>query len=135
KLPVKTNKIKIKNRYFNFFVVNNNNQSTYIEQRVANDIWKNLYQFPLFESNNEIDVDLIIKSLDFQDFLKNKSYTISRYNEKQILHKLTHQHLYTTFWIIDVNTDLKNTVNWQNLSNFALPTLIQNFVDDFKKRD
>ncbi|NOQ91448.1 MAG: A/G-specific adenine glycosylase [Flavobacteriaceae bacterium] len=135
KLPVKTNKIKIKKRYFNFIVINNNNQSTCIQQRVANDIWKNLYQFPLFESNNEIDVDYIIKSSVFQDLLKKESYKISKYNQKQILHKLTHQHLYTTFWVIDVNTDLEKAVNWQNLSNFALPTLIQNFVDDFKKGD
>lgn len=131
-LPIKTNKIKIKKRHFNFIVINNN-QHTYIHQRKDNDIWKNLYQFPLIESKHEIDTNKVIKSSIFQDFFKNNSYTISKYNQKQIVHKLTHQHLFTTFWIINTNTCSKNTVNWQNLSNFALPTLIQNFVDDFKK--
>jgi len=134
-LPLKTNKIKIKKRHFNFIVIINNNHSTYIEQRINNDIWKNLYQFPLYESQNEIEVHDIINSPIFESLIKTKSYKITKYNQKQITHKLTHQYLYATFWVVNINTEFKNTINWQNLSNFALPTLIQNFVDDYKKGD
>ncbi|MDH3321924.1 MAG: A/G-specific adenine glycosylase [Flavobacteriaceae bacterium] len=134
-LPVKINKVKIKKRHFNFIVINNNDEQTYIQQRNGNDIWKNLFQFPLYESTHEIEPEKIIESPIFQELLKNESYSISKFNQKQIIHKLTHQHLYTTFWVVDLNAQIKNTVLWKNLNTFALPTLIQNFVDNFKNGD
>lgn len=49
-LPIKTNKIVKRERFFNFtFYIYNN--STIIEKRTGNDIWRNLYQFPLNESS------------------------------------------------------------------------------------
>lgn len=134
-LPVKINKVKIKKRHFNFIVINNNDEQTYIQQRNGNDIWKNLFQFPLYESTHEIEPEKIIEAPIFQELLKNESYSISKFNQKQIIHKLTHQHLYTTFWVVDLNAQIKNTVLWKNLNTFALPTLIQNFVDNFKNGD
>ena len=47
-LPVKSNKITKRERYFHFiFYIYNN--STIIEKRTSNDIWRNLYQFPMQE--------------------------------------------------------------------------------------
>lgn len=132
-LPVKTNKIKIKKRIFNFIVINNKNQQTYIEQRNGKDIWRNLYQFPLYESNENIDVEHLVKTTVFQKLLNAESFQIKKFNNNQIIHKLTHQHLFTTFWIVEINTHINGAILWQNLSNFAVPTLIQNFVDNFKK--
>ncbi|MCK5678165.1 MAG: NUDIX domain-containing protein, partial [Flavobacteriaceae bacterium] len=132
-LPVKENKIKIKKRYFNYLIINNKNDNTIIQKRNSNDIWKNLYEFPLHESDKEISINEIINTATFQKLLYKKSYHISIYNKKQIIHKLTHQHLFTTFWIIDSNDDFSNTILWENISEFALPTLIQNFIDEYKK--
>ncbi|MCF6224443.1 MAG: A/G-specific adenine glycosylase [Flavobacteriaceae bacterium] len=133
KFPVKTNKIKIKKRIFNFIVINNKHEQTYIEQRNGNDIWRNLYQFPLYESFETIEVNEIMEAPIFQNILQNQSFKILKFNPKPIVHKLTHQHLYTTFWIVELKTHLIEAVLWQNLSNFAVPTLIQNFIDNFKK--
>jgi len=134
-LPVKGNKIKIKKRYFNFLIINNKSDNTIIQKRNNKDIWKNLYEFPLHESGKEISIKEIIKTVTFQKLLNKKSYHISIYNKKQIVHKLTHQHLFTTFWIIDSNDDFSKTILWENISEFALPTLIQNFIDEYKKID
>ena len=48
-LPVKSNKITKRERYFHydFYIYNN---CTIIEKRTGNDIWRNLYQFPMHES-------------------------------------------------------------------------------------
>jgi A/G-specific adenine glycosylase len=52
-LPIKTKKIKVRDRYFNFIVISDND-SFYIQKRESKDIWQNLYQFPLKESEKEI---------------------------------------------------------------------------------
>lgn len=134
-LPVKENKIKIRKRFFNYLVINSGNTHTIIQQRLGKGIWQNLFEFPLVESQTELDIEHIVNHEILNEFTENGSYHVSRFNNTQIIHKLSHQHLFTTFWIIDTNEPIKNAVLWQNLSNFALPTLIQNFVDNYKKRD
>ncbi|MCF6296934.1 MAG: A/G-specific adenine glycosylase [Flavobacteriaceae bacterium] len=134
-LPVKENKIKIKKRYFNYLIINSKNEKTFIQKRIGNDIWRNLYEFILHESNAEVSIKEIVNNQVLQKLLPNNSYQISKYNEKPIIHKLTHQHLFTTFWIIDTNENVNQSISWEKTANFALPTLIQNFVDKYKKRD
>jgi A/G-specific adenine glycosylase len=134
-LPVKTNKIKIRNRFFNYLVINNKERSTSIQQRTKKDIWKNLFEFPLHESTKQINVKEFIETSIFKNFIKSNSYMITKFNDKQIVHKLTHQHLYTTFWIVDINEELEKEELWENLTNYALPTLIQNFVDKYRNGD
>ena len=134
KLPQKSKKIKIKKRYFNYLVLLNNNR-TIIRQRNGNDIWKNLYEFPMVESKAEIDFEALTDEETFQLLLEGKSYLHSKYNPTPLKHKLTHQHLYCTFWIIGTNLDKKRSISWENLHKFAVPTLIQNFIDNYKKND
>src|SRR5690606_34778677 len=52
-LPVKSKKIKVKKRFFHFLLLENADKNIVIEQRSDNDIWKNLYQIPLIETNQE----------------------------------------------------------------------------------
>jgi A/G-specific adenine glycosylase len=134
-LPQKTNKIKIKKRHFNYLVLRTESNRTVIRQRNGNDIWKNLYEFPLIESKSEIDFKDLIADDTFQLLLANKAYHISKYNPKPLRHKLTHQHLYCTFWIIDTILDNNRSIAWENLNKFAVPTLMQNFIDNYKKSD
>ena len=134
-LPVKENKIKIRKRYFNYLVVNFNNSQTIIQQRFGKGIWENLFEFPLLESEKELEIKEIVNHEMLGQIIGTTSYHISKFNNTQIIHKLSHQHLFTTFWIININEPIKNAILWDNLSNFALPTLIQNFVDNYKKRD
>ncbi len=134
-LPVKEKKLKVKNRYFNFLVFNINNERTFVEQRKQKGIWQNLFQFPLIESEQLLEQEQVLKSELFQSFILKNNFDISLFNPTPILHKLTHQNLYTNFWIIDTDHHLKENILWRDLKNFALPTLIQNFVDNYKKRN
>ena len=61
-LPVKTKKIEKKNRWFYYFIIENDG-SVYIHQRKGKDIWQNLYEFVLYESDhvlyqNDIFMDI-----------------------------------------------------------------------------
>ena len=62
----------------------------------------------------------------------NGSYTLKKHNELPIIHKLTHQTLYASFWIIEPTKKPQNLTSWQELENLALPVLLQNFVDKYQ---
>lgn len=47
--PVKSKKLKRRNRYFHYLVLEGTEGQTLIEQRKDKDIWQDLYQFPLVE--------------------------------------------------------------------------------------
>ena len=51
-LPVKKKKAESKHRYFHYTVYLSDNQ-TIIEKRTGSDIWRNMYQFPLTETDSE----------------------------------------------------------------------------------
>ena len=61
-LPVKVKKIKKKTRYFNYLVIQFEN-SLYLQKRQENDIWKELYQFPLIETKSIPELKEIEKKL------------------------------------------------------------------------
>ena len=85
-LPVKTKKVKIKKRNFNFFEITDGKNLLMIK-RTENDIWKNLYCFPFREEK--------MKNTDF--FKLNKNRITLTHNEN---HLLTHQKLEICFWQI-----------------------------------
>ena len=91
-LPVKSLKLKIKERYLHYFIFIKEGK-TIIEQRTENDIWKNLYQFPLIETPTACEK--ITENLLFIASFGN----IQPVFLKEIKHKLTHQHLTIRFYV------------------------------------
>jgi len=126
-LPVKEKKIKIKNRYLNFLVFNTIDNQTVLEKRIGSGIWKNLYQFPLYESALIADKSEILKS----DILANiKDVDIDLLKNNTVLHKLTHQNLHIQFWYVRVGFLINdNLVKWNDVDSFAVPKPIQNFLE------
>ena len=92
-LPVVIKNVKIKKRYFNylFFV---HNKKTLLEQRTGNDIWKNLFQFPLVECESET-FDLI-EYLDGQQIEYQRTELVL-----SLKHQLTHQTIFIKFYQVD----------------------------------
>ena len=130
-LPVKIKSAKAKKKYFNFLVFLFNNNKTILEQREGKGIWQNLYQFPLLETSSPAQHDAVKAHLLELPVLKNMSFDLSLYSTKAVVHKLSHQHLHTHFWIINVNAPLKHGVLINDVKNYAVPVLISNFIDAF----
>ena len=128
-LPVKSKKLKVRNRFFNYLVVSDDNENTIIQKRTAKGIWHNLYEFPLIETDAPEDFDFI--STNIQDeFFKNNSVTsIEDCNEKSIIHKLSHQHLHIKFWKIRVDGTIENGIDAATLKTFPFPIVIFNFIE------
>lgn len=130
-LPVKLKKTKVRNRYFNYLVVLDTQEKTILRQRKGKGIWQNLWEFPLLESEKELNHNEVKNQLP--DLLNLKDAPkMYRFNEKTIVHKLSHQHLYSLFWIVQTNADLNEGINWRELEEYPVPVLIADFIKTFK---
>ncbi len=123
-LPVKTKKVKVKNRFLNYIIFEDEKKQTLIKKRIEKDIWQNLFEFPLIETQETIDIAFIIKNVESE----NKIISIDELNPNEIIHKLTHQKLHIKFWKIKVKGVLKNGLDNAEINNYPLPIVIANFI-------
>lgn len=130
KLPIKLKKLKVKKRYFNYIVPVENNQYTILKKRLNKGIWANLYEFPLLESSSTIEFNDIYNLVNNLNIAEGE-FELSLYNEKEIVHKLSHQHIHTRFWIFSCNKISKPKILVSDIDNFPVPVLIANFINDF----
>ncbi|MBI9040320.1 A/G-specific adenine glycosylase [Lutibacter sp.] len=130
-LPVKEKKLKVKNRYFNYLVVQSSDNKTIIEKRTQG-IWVNLYQFPLLESKQEIAINQLIEHNKFNELFGELNVSVKLFNQTMVVHKLSHQHIFTKFWIISVPSSVKFSFNWDEIERFPVPILIDNFLNEYK---
>lgn len=134
KLPVKIKTQKIRERYFNYIIAINRN-GILMNKRGPNDIWENLYELPLFETESLVDVgSLIIQENFLRAFgteVRIKSVT------GPVKHILSHQKLYATFIEIEnypKEPSIENNwiyVKMQDLESLAQPKLIFQFFKNF----
>ena len=102
-----------------------------MEKREGKGIWENLYQFPLVETNKDMDFDDFNEVVKNVDLLKNIDYHLSLFNSEAIVHKLSHQHLYSKFWIVKTDALLPNTIAIETVKEYPVPILIGNFIESF----
>ena len=125
--PVKIKKIKIKKRFFLFFI-NIEKGFVTIEQRTEKDIWKNLYQFPMIEFSDKEAFEFAIK--------KHKKMNLNL--SERITHKLTHQKIESVFIVShdSIQPVLKNQkkIKINNLSEFPMPRLLDVFLENNKEK-
>lgn len=129
-LPVKEKKVKIKKRFFNYLVVVTPDNKTVLEERINKGIWQKLYQFPLIETQKSINEKQLILSENFNNLFF-KDVTISLFNKKDIVHKLSHQHLFTKFWIVKTSKVNSKTIPWNSVKKYPIPVLISKFLKQY----
>ncbi len=130
-LPVKNKLNKVSKKFFNFIVILSKNDKTVLEKRKGKGIWENLYQFPLIESKKELNYEEFYTELQKSNLLKNATFECFLYNHDEIIHKLSHQHLYTKFWIVNIDEMMLDGIYVKDIHNYPVPVLISNFINDF----
>jgi A/G-specific adenine glycosylase len=126
--PLKEKKTKVRNRYFNFAIFKENDQIL-IEKRTSKDIWQHLYQFPLYETEKEMSNEDAISF--FQETIDLNPSDFS----KPIKHILSHQRIFTVFYIFNQLPNKKGK-NWIQIDkslidNYPLPRVIDRFLEDY----
>ena len=131
-LPFKSKKINVRLRFFSFIVIIDEQNKTVLEKRSSRGIWRNLYQFPLIEQFNGLDT---LKESSLKKILNkyniDQDYLIEKWNDKPIIHKLTHQHLKIDFWIIKISNGEKLNIKWSKIDRYPMPKALQNFKENF----
>lgn len=130
-LPIKIKKTKVSKKHFNFLVFISSDKKTIFKKRTGNGIWKNLYQFPLVETEHSLEIEDFKKHLKVKSFLNGCKFEFSLYNTNDIIHKLSHQHLHTKFWIIEVDKLPEKGILISDIQKFPTSILLSNFINDF----
>ena len=136
-LPVKKQKTKQKTRYFNYLYILYND-TTFIEKRTQNDIWKLLYQLPLIETKEEISIESLSRDNYWKTIFKDLNLVVDpKYFEKK--HILSHQKIQTRIYTIKINKtngflnkNFKGTPLTQ-LEKFSVPKLLENYFIHINK--
>ncbi len=133
-LPVKSKKTKQKDRFFYYFFIEAGNE-TFLEKRTGNDIWQNLYQFPMFEAEKELTEKEFLKNKIFHHF-NSTSYIIKNITSTK-KHVLSHQIIYARLIHVQMNNSVCLNgdfiqVNKKDISTFAVPRLMEQFIDEIK---
>jgi A/G-specific adenine glycosylase len=130
-LPVKEKKIKIKNRFF-YYLVMQENGGYWVQKRGAGDIWENLYQFILVETEAPFTNPAeLLKNKDFVQLkLGNKTKILAQ--SAIIKQQLTHQLIYACFvQVAPVHSPSHGSFEWvkkEELHKLPFPKLINNFL-------
>lgn len=130
-LPVKLKKTKVTAKYFNFLVFISSDKKTLFQKRTSKGIWQNLYQFPLIESKTQLTAKTFKSHFLLSEHFQDAPFDYSLYNEGELIHKLSHQHLHTKFWIIEVDKLPMDAISIKDLNSFPTSILISNFIDEF----
>jgi A/G-specific adenine glycosylase len=135
-LPVKIKSQKIRERYFQYIVAKKDDQIL-VNKRGSGDIWENMVDLPLFETDSPIDVRELIQSESFIKAFGNPVRIRSTSNP--VKHILSHQKLHTKFIEIEDFTEnfVKEKswfyVNREELEKLPQPKLIFQFLENFFK--
>lgn len=132
-LPVKQNKTKQRDRYFNYLVLIRKN-NTWLRKRVGDDIWKNLFEFPIVETIDEISIDKLLEQKEFQNIVQPDLAVIENVSNWKI-HILSHQRIHFRFIRIRLSDEINVPNNLirvikEDIFNFAVPKLLEIYLDE-----
>lgn len=133
--PNKKSKTKIRKRYFNYFIIQNDKNEIAISQRLDKDIWFKLFELPLLESSTALDFNGLKDKLDTSSLFESLNLdSLSLFQTNPVAHKLSHQHLYAQFWLIKANLKDKGVIwiPYSDLENYAFPVLLTEFFKSFQ---
>ena len=117
--PVKTKKVKVRKRYFNYFIIQDG-KDIYLKKRSSKDIWQGLYDFALIESDVEDLEDILGGNAELKQLLVNGA--IIERESAWHKHILTHQRLFIRFFHIKLTNKKADTATLEGglLTKFTL---------------
>ena len=130
-LPVKQHKTKVTDRYFNYIYVRTGGH-TYIRKRTGNDIWKNLYEPLLIETEEDQTGNdkAILQKL--QEVFGNREGVFFRPVRQGVRHVLSHRIIHANFYELVLPVESVSIAGYQrvaeeDLYKFAVSNLVYQF--------
>lgn len=139
-LPVKAKKTAVKTRYFNYLFIDKEG-STYLQKRTNKDIWLNLFEFPLIETQAALaDKNALLEHVDFEKIINGQAVKFIR-KSYHTVHKLSHRDIDAVFWHIGVeplfliNNSLIFEVGLGTLHQYGVSKLTERFISEYIEKE
>lgn len=135
RFPTASLKPAKKVRYFNFLIIRPKPHHLLIERRTSRDIWKNLHQFPMIETEKMVEYEALIQPAYSQLGLQLPDIQMVSVI-RPIKHQLTHQTILASFWDVG-NSHVRFGENCNifevDLSalthSYAVPVIVKNYLN------
>lgn len=135
-LPVKSKRTKVKDLFLYYFVFLYKD-TVVIRQRSESGIWKNMYEFPLVESEVKIKKQDLLDRMD--ESLIVGEDTVLTFSETYT-HILSHRRIQAVF--VQLNSsqhkilfDDEMEVSYDEFEGYPISRLVERFWDDFRKEN
>lgn len=137
RFPVKSRQINQRKRFFYYMVVSTQNQDNvrfFISKREQNDIWKGLYEFPLIELPDEIDIPDLVLTNSWKQMFDSSNILIEEVFGP-VKYQLTHQLLVVRFLRIHLEKAPEWWAHYQDVSpgefqHYPFPGLIVKYLQN-----
>lgn len=134
-LPVKQHKTKTTNRYFNYIYVRAG-AYTYIHKRTEDDIWKNLFELPLIETEKEEAEEAFLSSPRFRSLFAEGETPVVRTVLRGVKHVLSHRVIYANFYEVVLPEDTASFAGYQrirkaDLEQYPVSRLVHAFLEKY----
>ena len=130
-LPVKSKKPEIRKRWFNYILLEHRGTLA-IRQRREKDIWHNLFEFLLIESDLEMDQKGILKEIKKKGWFGKNGFEVKSISSI-FRQQLSHQHIRGRFINLKPlqKPKLSGNILWINsneIKNYAFPKFINQYL-------
>lgn len=128
-LPVKIHKTKTRARYFAYFFLSKGD-ALYIQKRTGKDVWKNLYELPLVETDTPADEAFLSDCQPVMKWLEGRVLAAPVY---QIKHVLSHQVIHASFYELELSAEVSvegaRKIHKSELESYPVSRLIHLFLE------
>jgi A/G-specific adenine glycosylase len=134
-IPNKTPKPPVKKRYFHYFDIQLPSGKMLIRQRQGGDIWRLLYELPLFETDKPAPLSFQeLRTFRYDIFYgscpPDISWSVKHVAKQKLTHQEIHAHIYSVMTDI-APSQIKHDfylVDREKVSNFAFPKLLSDYI-------
>ncbi len=130
-LPVKTKKVKVRDRHFNYMVFRHG-AHYYMKERGPKDVWQGLFDFYLIETAKEAATESLLEQLPGSV----KTGAVIEDDSQVYKHILTHQRIFAKFYLIELKNkssvaeiDGLRACTVEELKELPKPILIQKYLE------
>lgn len=132
-LPVKMHKTKSTNRYFNYIYVRAGGY-TFIRKRKGDDIWRNLYEFPLVETQEEVSESDFYRLPQLQSLIAEGESPLFRLRCRGVKHVLSHRVIWANFYEVVLPADTRSFESYlrireEELDSYPVSRLVSLFLE------
>ena len=133
--PVKSKKQGQRNRYFHYLVIlsgKGKNRKVFLNKRTEKDIWKNLFDFPMIETEKEISLKKLVLSKEWKTIFHDHKIEIGK-ESKPYRHILSHQIILAKFYQVEIPATVSLPflkVNFNKIEEYPVPRLVEKYLEE-----